>query len=59
MNSNTNEFCDIEISIKKCNEYISNELKKNCLMFYRSRTLELRIGDEIIFYCSKSLSDCK
>lgn len=44
----------IMIEIKGNNETISNEVKKNCLVFDRKNELQIRIGDEIIFYLSKN-----
>jgi hypothetical protein len=35
-------------------EKISNEAKKNCLIFDRKNELQCRIGDIIIFYITKN-----
>lgn len=44
----------ILIEIKGNNETISNEVKKNCLVFDRKNELQIRIGDVLIFYLSKN-----
>ena len=47
------EELGIDLLIKKEDEYIINEIKKNDLLFERRNVFELRIGDVIVFYFKK------
>lgn len=44
----------ILINILNENDAISNEVKKNCLLFDRKNELQCRIGDNLTFYLSKN-----
>jgi hypothetical protein len=47
---NLENYFGININIKAKNESLRNEIKKNCLVFDRCNKLQIRIGDELIFY---------
>ncbi len=51
-----NKTLGINLIIKEKNESVTNELKKNGLIFDRCNTFQLRKGDEIVFYISKTKS---
>lgn len=44
----------ILLEVKDKNELVSNEIKKNCILFDRKNTLQVHIDDQVIFYISKS-----
>jgi hypothetical protein len=44
----------ILIEVLSVNEQISNEVKKNCLLFDRKNELQCRVGDHLTFYLSKN-----
>jgi hypothetical protein len=48
------EEIGIKLKIVGENEIIKNEVKKNNLIFERSNTLEMRVGDLLMFYLSHS-----
>lgn len=33
---------------------LSNEVKKNCLIFDRKNEIQVRVGDIVVFYISKN-----
>ncbi len=35
-------------------ETLSNEVKKNCLIFDRKNDIQVRVGDIVVFYISKN-----
>ena len=44
----------VNIKIKEKDEYVENEIRKNNLLFEKRDLLELRIGDELLYYfCTK------
>ena len=45
-----NNDLNIKIYIKDKNDYIENEIKKNNLLFEKSKIFEIRVGESIIFY---------
>ena len=45
-----NNDLNIKIYIKGKNDYIENEIKKNNLLFEKSKIIEIRVGESIIFY---------
>jgi len=49
-------FLELGILIEVLNEseIISNEVKKNCLLYDRKNELQLRVGDSLYFYLSKN-----
>lgn len=49
-------FLELGILIEVYNEdeIISNEVKKNCLLYDRKNELQCRIGDNLTFYLSKN-----
>jgi hypothetical protein len=44
----------INLMIKDSDQYVTNELKKNGLLFDRSNTYQLRKGEEVVLYISKT-----
>lgn len=44
----------IRIKVLKENERISNEVKKNCLLYDRKNEIQVRVKDKIVMYISKS-----
>lgn len=44
----------INIVISNPNEVVLNEIKKNCLIYDRTNTLNVRIGDILVFYFTKN-----
>ncbi len=44
----------IQIEVVDIKEKLSNEVKKNCLIFDRKNELQCRVGDLLIFYISKN-----
>ncbi len=44
----------VNIKIKEKHEYVENEIRKNNLLFEKRDVLELRVGDELLYYfCTK------
>ncbi len=46
----------IKIKVRAEDEIVKNEVKKNCLVYERRNTLEVRINEILIFYLSLSKS---
>lgn len=44
----------IQIEVLDTEKKISNEVKKNCLIYDRKNSLQTRIGDILVFYISKN-----
>ena len=46
-------YIGIKIKIKNINDFISNECKKNNLIFDRKNEIEMHINDILVYYFSK------
>jgi len=44
----------ISIEVIENKDNLSNEVKKNCLIFDRKNEIQVRFGDIVVFYISKN-----